>query len=139
MTSSISAEAEGRLRDFLNPTRMAVVATVSRSGMPQLTPNWYVYADGRLSISTTKERVKHRNVSRDQRLAVCIYSEPRAAEYVTLLGLAQILDGEEIWPITRAIVERYVAPDRVEERMSELRKQNRVIISLAPNRVVFRT
>ncbi len=107
--------------------------------MPQLTPNWYVYMDGRLSISTTKERVKYRNLQRDHRLAVCIYSEPVAAEYVTIRGRAEVQDDESIWPVTRAIVERYVPSQGVEARMRELRVQNRVIISMAPERVVFRT
>ena len=138
MTSSLTAEETARLKEFLGPSRIAVVATVGLRGMPQLTPNWYRFANGRLTVSTTKERVKFRNLSRDRRLAVCIYSEPRAGDYVTLIGRAEISDGESIWPETQAIVERYVEPDRVEDRMRLLRTQNRVIISMTPERVVFR-
>ena len=60
-------------------------------------------------------------------------------EYATLRGPAETSDDDSIWPVTQAIVERYVEPDRVEDRMRQLRTQNRVIISLAPDRVVFRT
>ena len=128
-----------RLEEFLRPARIAVVATVGPTGMPQLTPNWYVFLDGRLAVSTTKERIKFRNLSKDGRMAVCIYSEPRAENYVTVRGRADIRDDDSIWPETRAIVERYVQADRVEERMAQLRAQNRVIISLAPESVLFRT
>ncbi len=134
----LSAEQSSRLQDFLMPSRIAMVATVGSTGMPQLTPNWYVWADGRLAISTTKERFKYRNLSRDDRLSVCIYSEPSAQDYVVLTGRAEVSDDESIWPITRAIVERYVAGDQVAARMTELRAQNRVIISLTPERAVFR-
>jgi PPOX class probable F420-dependent enzyme len=134
----LSAEQSSRLQDFLTPSRIAVVATVGSTGMPQLTPNWYVWADGRLAMSTTKERFKYRNLSRDSRLSVCIYSEPGAQDYVVLTGRAEVSDDESIWPVTRAIVERYVARDQVAARMTELRTQNRVIISLTPERVVFR-
>ena len=134
----MTAEEMARLEEFLKPSRIAVVATVGKTGMPQLTPNWYVFQDGRLALSTTKERVKYRNLSRDSRLAICIYSEPRAEEYATVVGRAEVIDDESIWPVTRAIVERYVAPDGVEPRMRQLRAQNRVIISLAPERIVFR-
>ena len=134
----LSAEQSTRLQDFLMPSRIAVVATVGATGMPQLTPNWYIFADGRLAISTTKERFKYRNLSRDRRLSVCIYSEPTAQDYVVLTGRAVVTDDESIWPVTRAIVERYVARDQVAARMTELRAQNRVIISLTPARVVFR-
>ncbi len=134
----LSGEQSSRLQEFLLPSRIAVVATVGSTGMPQLTPDWYVWADGRLAISTTKERIKNRNLSRDSRLSVCIYSEPSAQDYVVLTGRVEVSDGESIWPVTRAIVERYVARDQVAARMTELRAQNRVIISLTPERVVFR-
>ena len=55
-----------------------------------------------------------------------------------LRGRAEISDDESIWTVTQAIVERYVSPDGVEARMRVLRTQNRVIISMEPERVVFR-
>ena len=128
-----------RLEEFLAPSRIAVVATVGRTGMPQLTPNWYHFANGRLTISTTKERVKYQNLSRNQNLSVCIYSDPMARDYVVLSGQAQVTDGDSIWPETQAIVERYVEAGSVEERMNQLKQQDRVLITLEPERVVFRT
>ena len=128
-----------RLEELLRPPRIAVVATVGRNGMPQLTPNWYRFANGRLTISTTKERIKYRNLSRNALITVCIYSEPLAGDYATLWGKAEISDDESIWPETQAIFERYLSPGRVDALMRELRTQNRVIISLAPGRVIFRT
>ena len=139
LASSITPEEEARLGEFLEPSRIAVVATVGSDGMPQLTPNWYHFANGTMTISTTKERVKYRNLSRDLRLSVCVFTEPGAADYVTLRGRAEISDDESIWPETQAIVERYVAPDQVDARMGQLRTQNRIIISLKPERVIFRT
>lgn len=116
-----------------------MLATIGASGMPQLTPNWYVFVGGRLAMSTRKETFKYRNLSRDQRLAVCIYSEPDAQDYVVVTGRVEITDDDSIWPTTRAIVERYVDPNQVESRMDLLKTQNRVIISLIPERVTFRS
>ena len=134
----ISAEEQSKLAEFLAPSRIAVVATIGRDDMPQLTPNWYVYSDRRLLVSTTKQRVKHRNLVRDGRIAVCVCSEPLAEEYVTVRGRAEIRDDDSIWEDTRAIVERYVEPDRVEARMDVLRGEDRVIVSVEPDEVVFR-
>ena len=139
MPANLTPEEETRLEDFLSPSRIAVVATVGKTGMPQLTPNWYRYSNGRLTISTTKERIKYRNLSRDSRMAVCVYSDTLAHEYVTIRGRVEISDDESIWPETRAIVERYTTPDRVEARMRNLRTQNRVILTLQPDRVLFRS
>ena len=134
----ISAEEQSKLAEFLAPPRIAVVATIGRDGMPQLTPNWYVYSDGRLLVSTTKQRVKYPNLVRDGRIAVCVCSEPLAEEYATVRGRAEIRDDDSIWEDTRAIVERYVEPDRVEARMDVLRGEDRVIVSVEPDGVVFR-
>ena len=106
--------------------------------MPQLTPNWYVYQDGRIAISTTKQRVKYRNLAHDSRLAVCILTEPLAEEYVSVRGTAEVIDNDSIWPVTEAIVRRYVRPERVQARMKQLRAEDRIIISLRPERVHFR-
>ena len=135
----LAPEDSAKLADFLSPSRIAVVATISPSGMPQLTPNWYVYQDGRLSFSTTKGRVKYRNLSRNDRISVCVFSDPLAEGYATIRGHAEISDDDSIWPVTRTIVERYVPPEGVEARMAQLRSENRVIVSVAPESVVFRS
>ena len=135
----LDPEDSANLAAFLAPSRIAVVGTISPSGMPQLTPNWYVYQDGRLSFSTTKERVKYRNLSRNDRTSVCVYSEPLAEGYATIRGHAEISDDDSIWPVTRTIVERYVPREGVEARMAQLRSENRVIVSVAPESVVFRS
>jgi PPOX class probable F420-dependent enzyme len=127
-----------KLEEFLSPTRIVVVATLARSGMPHLTPNWYVFSDGKLHISTTKERLKYINLARDNRMAVCIYSGTTAPEYVTMTGPVEISDDDSIWPTTRAIVKRHLPADRVEGRMATLRTENRVLISLTPENIMFR-
>ena len=134
----ISAEEQSKLAEFLAPPRIAVVATIGRDGMPQLTPNWYVYSDRRLLVSTTKQRVKHRNLVRDGRIAVCVCSEPLAGDYVTIWGRAEISDDESIWPVTRRISERYVEPGEVDDWMAMLRTQPRVLISVTPEKVMFK-
>ena len=139
LTTGLSSAELARLQEFLEPSRIAMLATIGASGMPQLTPNWYVFAGGRLAMSTRKETFKYRNLSRDQRLAVCIYSEPNAPDYAVVTGCVEISDDDSIWPVTRAIVERYVDAGQVEARMDLLQTQNRVIISLTPERVSFRS
>ncbi len=135
----MTPDEAARLEEFLKPSRIAVVATIGKDGVPHVTPNWYLYTGGKIAISITKERVKYRNLSRDNRLTLCIYSEPAAQDYAIVSGQADISDDESIWPVTQAIVERYVPPEGVNARMRELRTQNRVIIYLAPRRVLFRT
>ena len=125
-----------RLSEILDGLAVAVLATVNRDGSPQISPIWYRYADGRLTMSTTRETLKYRNVLRDSRISVCIYPEVEAIEYVMMRGRADVVDDESLWPETQAIVERHETPQRAAERMSRLRSQDRAIISLKPERVV---
>ena len=124
-----------RLETFLEPARIVIVATIGRDGTPHLTPNWYVFENGRLSISTTKERVKYRNLSRDDRVSLCICSEPLAGDYVTIWGRGRDIRRRVE---TRRISERYVPPGEVDDWMAMLRPQPRVLISVTPDKVMFK-
>ncbi len=66
----LGAEEAALVQELLAPSRIAMVATIRPDGTPQLTPNWYRFHGGRLTMSTTKQRVKYRNLSRDPRLVV---------------------------------------------------------------------
>lgn len=135
----MSSQAEiDQLASFLAPSLIAVAATVGADGMPQLTPVWYVYRDGALLISVTKERLKYKNLARDPRLSVCVYGPPLAKVYATLVGKVELADDDSIWEPTQAICARYMAPDEVEPWMEMLRTENRVLITLRPDRVVYK-
>ena len=138
MSTELTNDDLSRLANFLAPTKIAVVATIGKDGMPQLTPNWYVYTAGLFIISTTKQRVKYLNLVRDPRMSVCVMTEPLAAEYATIRGSVNIIDGDTIWPIVEGIVRRYVPEDKVNDRMAALMKEDRVIICMTPERVHFR-
>ena len=146
MTRTLTEDELDRLEKFLAGPWVAVLATIGTDGVPLLTPIWYNYSDGRITISSRKDTAKFRNLTRDGRVALTFCSEPRAAEYVTVWGRAETMDGDAIWPPTRAIMDRYVdlgvdVPagfEEIDEYMAELKKQNRAIISVQPTRVRFR-
>jgi PPOX class probable F420-dependent enzyme len=128
-----------RLAEFLEPSRIVMVATIGSDGVPQVTPNWFYYDGDRLAISTTKDRVKYRNLSRDPRMTVCIAEEPMARDYVTISGPVSISDDDSIWPPTRSIIGRYLPADRVDQMIEKMKSEGRVILWLTPEKVVFRS
>ena len=99
---------------FLSASRIAVMATIAKDGVPQLTPNWYRYDGQVLTCITTKERQKYFNLQRDDRISVCVYADPGASEYVVMSDTATISD-QDIWDEARRIAERYVEPEHVDE------------------------
>ena len=130
-----SQEEIDRLESFLRPPLIAVAATIGATGMPQLTPVWYEFRDGAMFMSVTKERLKYRNLARDGRMSVCVYDLPFARVYATITGRVELADDDSIWELTRAICERYMAPHEVEPWMQELYGQDRVLITLRPERI----
>jgi PPOX class probable F420-dependent enzyme len=63
---------------YLDAPHIAVVATVRRNGTPHLTPNWYRYDGQVLTLITRNDRLKYRNLQRDNRISVCI-DDPQVA------------------------------------------------------------
>jgi nitroimidazol reductase NimA-like FMN-containing flavoprotein (pyridoxamine 5'-phosphate oxidase superfamily) len=62
----------------LAASHIAVVATIHRNGTPHLTPNGYRYDGQVLTLITRNDRLKYRNLQRDNRISVCI-DDPQVA------------------------------------------------------------
>ena len=127
------------LNDYLATARIAIVTANSESGYPQVTPNWFNWDGERLSMSTTKDRLKYKNFSRDPRTTILIYEEPMAADYVQLRGEIEIQDDDEIWGPTRAILGRHLPADKADEYIQRMKDtEERVLLWLKPDRIVGR-
>ena len=62
------------------------IATINLDGSPQLTPVWGDYQDGHILVNTAEDRIKHRNVLRDSRVAVCVVSHQNPLDMTTIRG-----------------------------------------------------
>lgn len=133
---------EQEITQYLAMSHIAVMATINRNGEPHLTPNWYRYHDRVLTFVTRSDRLKFRNLQRDQRMSVCIYDAPAASNYVVITGTSAIADattgGPEVWDEIRQIVARYVAPEGVEEYLARWRTEPRVLVTVTPERISTR-
>ena len=127
------------LNKYLSTSRIAVVTANGESGYPQVTPNWFNWDGQRLSISTTKNRLKYKNFTRDPRVTVLIYEEPMAVDYVQLRGEIEIQDDADIWGPTRAILGRYLRADKADDYIQKMKDtEERVVLWLKPDRIVHR-
>jgi PPOX class probable F420-dependent enzyme len=122
---------------YLAAPHIAVVATLHRNGHPHLTPNWYRYDGQVLTFITRKDRLKYRNLQRDNHISVCIYDPPAASNYVVISGTATWSD-QGIWDEARRIIERYRAPDQVEDYLTRWKTEPRVLITVTPERITTR-
>ena len=57
-------------------------------GSPQVTPTWVDTEDNIILINTAEGRIKHKNISRDPRVAVSVTDHNNPYNMVTIRGIA---------------------------------------------------
>lgn len=124
---------ETAVEDFLKGVHFAKLATLNKSGSPQLTPVWYMYDEGKLIVNTAADRVKYRNILRDQRVALLMDEEYR---YVTISGRARVAKERDAHKDIETLAIRYTGEERGRKAARErYSKQERVSIEIVPRRV----
>jgi len=82
----------GQAADFLRAHHRAVLATSRADGRPQLSPVLCVADDeGRVLISTRETAVKTRNLRRDPRASLCVFTDGFFGEWVQAEGDVEII------------------------------------------------
>ena len=120
---------------FLAQPRTIMVAALRKDGRPQMTPNWFVWQDGKFFISTTKTRAKYRNLKRDPRVQLAL-DEPEGFRTLILDGRAEILENiDEFIPYSRAISLKHSGKEPEEQALRRrLEQEQRVILKITPDK-----
>lgn len=127
------------ITQFLHAPRHAVVATIGRDGMPQLTPVWYLFEDDRFYISIGRNTVKHRNLRRDPRLSLCIDGGREDVRTVTAYGTAELLERDNplAEPMRIRIIRHYIAdPVAADAYLTESAAWESTLLVVTPNRIL---
>ena len=79
-------------REFLRANHRAVLATARADGRPQLSPvTVAVDPAGRVLISTRETAVKARNLRRDPRASLCVFTDGFFGPWVQVEGDAEVI------------------------------------------------
>ena len=83
-------------REFIATHHRAVLATQRRDGRPQLSPvTCGVDAGGRVVISTRETAIKTKNLRRDPRASLCVFSDGFFGRWVQVEGSAEVVSRPE--------------------------------------------
>jgi PPOX class probable F420-dependent enzyme len=141
MLASIAPVTERLISDdvraFLEQPRFAVMATINRSGTPQLTVMWYALApDGEdvVVLNCTRGLLKERNLRRDPRMSVCIED---GARYVTLEGRAELIEdrAQQEREVNDLLAPRYIGQRLGSRRWEAIKDSDRLGIRMRVERV----
>jgi PPOX class probable F420-dependent enzyme len=129
MTASLISED---VRAFLEQPRFAVMATINRSGTPQLTVMWYALAtddDNVVLLNATRGLLKERNLRRDPRMSLCIEDGMR---YVTLDGHAELIEdrAQQEREVNELIAPRYIGQRLGSRRWEVIKTSDRLGIRM---------
>lgn len=92
-------------REFIARHHRGVLATIKRDGRPQLSNVVYAFDhDGKLRISTTRDRAKTRNLRRDPRVSLLVLGDDWQ-QYVVVEGTAEIEEGPTLLADLRRVYE----------------------------------
>ncbi len=126
-----------RQEAFLQTTPNAVVATIRRSGLPQVTPNWFLWTGSEFWISVAAGCAKQRNIERDSRVVLCIDDVP-SGDYVQVIGSATIVAGDAVREPTIELIRKYREPADVIPHWNEIRAASeRVLIVVRPDQFLW--
>ena len=124
------------LKDHLEGTHLAFLATVRRDGSPQVAPVWYEYKEGKVFITTNDTAAKVHNIRRDPRVSVSIATPGEPYGYVLIQGEAEVTT-RNLEAVLTSICIRYKGEEEGRAFAEEmLGYDNGVIIEISPSRVV---
>jgi PPOX class probable F420-dependent enzyme len=122
------------ITQLLKGKNFAYLATLMNDGSPQVTPTWIDVEEdsGIISIPTVEGRIKHKNVSADPRVAICISDGNNPYNMV-------LIRGRVIEKTKQGAVEHF---DRLAKKYLGVDKyplpapiEKRVILKIKPERV----
>ena len=115
----------------------AYVSTLMKDGSPQVTPTWVdIDKDGNSNLINTAEgRIKHKNVSRDPRVAISTSDQNNPYNMVSIRGrvLEKISEGAD--EHTDRLAKKYLGMDKYPYRSPNAK---RVILKIKPEKVFHR-
>src|ERR1700749_1179630 len=101
-------------RDLLDAP-VASLATIGRSGFPQVTEIWFLHDEGELKLSLNTSRLKTRNLQRDPKCSLFLLDLAFPYRYLEVRGNARI-EPDDDYAFARKLGAKYDADLKVHDQ-----------------------
>ncbi|MCH7641112.1 PPOX class F420-dependent oxidoreductase [Patescibacteria group bacterium] len=121
-----------KITEFLKQPNFMVLGTFNPRGTIQMTPVWYMFDEAVFRFSTTTDRVKHRNLSKDPRVTFVIYDNQNPYRYVQIRGKITDSTKKGGHDFIDTLAKHYLEKDRYPFDLD--RKLDRITYTITPKR-----
>lgn len=113
-------------RDLLDG-QVASLATVGRSGFPQVTEIWFLHDAGEIKLSLNTARLKTRNLQRDPKCSLLLLDLKNPYRYLEVRGNARV-EPDDDYAFAQKLGAKYNADLKVHDAPGE----SRVMVTIEP-------
>ncbi|CCH27735.1 PPOX class F420-dependent oxidoreductase [Actinosynnema sp. NPDC047251] len=117
-------------RDLVDGRNYATISTLNKDGSPQSSVMWITRDGDEILFSTVRGRLKERNLARDPRASVSVWSKDDPETYVELRGTVSIVEDEDR-TLVNALAQKYLGTPYPGEEPDAVR----VVLRLTPTKV----
>jgi PPOX class probable F420-dependent enzyme len=123
-------------REFLRDNHRAVLATFRADGRPQLSPVLAAVDDeGRVLVSTRETAMKTKNLRRDPRVSLCVFTNRFFGGWAQVEGQAEIVSLPEAMDVLIDYYRRSAGEhDNWDEYRAAMERERRVVVRFAIER-----
>jgi PPOX class probable F420-dependent enzyme len=114
------------------------LSTLMKDGSPQVTEIWVDIEDGNIIVNTAEGRLKHKNISRDPRISICVVDQNNPYHMVIVRGKVFEQTNEGAEEHLDKLAKKYLGVDKYP---TELRSpdEKRIIVRIKPERATYLT
>jgi PPOX class probable F420-dependent enzyme len=125
MNKSQTNQITGPVAKLLLDKNFAFISTLMSDGSPQVTPTWIDVEDNIILINTAEGRIKHKNISRDPRVAVSVIDHNNPYNMVSIRGIAIEQSNEGADEHIDKLAKKYLGVDKYPMRNPNEKRINR--------------
>ncbi len=114
---------------YLAGPHVAHFASIRQDGTPHISPVWYQWEDGKITVVSGDSAVKTRNVRRNPRVSLSVATDEWPYQYVILEGQATI-ENSNLRETVRSIFSRYEGTERGEQDANELTDGDQRLVAI---------
>jgi len=125
--------SDSAVRKLFEGKNFVYIASLMKDGSPQVTPTWVDIDNDTILVNTAVGRLKHKNISRDGRVALAIAEHDNPYNMVTIRGkvVDQII-GQEAEEHIDKLAKKYLGKDKYPFRAAG---ERRVLLKIKPEKV----